>query len=569
MTDSQNALSRQWLQAERAALARARGKKKLDIILDAADPEALVRSLPAEDLYFAVQEIGKADAGPLVQLASPEQFRTFVDLDAWKGETFDPHEMLLWLRLARGDDDDAYREKLAALDIEVVELLLRGIVKIYDLEEDGEPPDDVEGTIERTPEGRFMLVYEDQGAEYAAARRVIDDLYAEDPFKAARMLYAVRWELESELTETGLRWRNARLADLGFPSLEEALSLYARVDRKAPLPPPAGLPEAEPGFFLASLETGSTLLDRAMALAPDEARDAIQLQLVAVLNAALVADRIDVTDVDAVREHAEAVRATLDLGLVDLAGGDDPVRAATILAGTATKRIFQVGFTRTLELKWRAERLLKSLPIRLAGATQPLPDGADGEAFAALLLRRPRYFGGLDGPKARQRVRAFATPAEVERASAMLDRVEAVARAFAAAGLQPEAASRVVEAWGEAGLARARWSDLWATAVAREVAGVGFAFEPLPREALAGFLREAFDADGRLRPSFREAALAAWRARAGEAAGEEALAFAAAALERLESEVGQQVAVEGADGVDARYAAPLIVPPASNVVRMG
>src|SRR5690606_24773744 len=182
---------------------------------------------------------------------------------------------------------------------------------------EGEPQEDFLGPVERTPEGRFLIVFPPEGPDYAVAKRLIDELYADDPFMAGRFLYAIRWELESELTETALRWRNARLADLGFPSLEEALSLYARVDRKAPLPPPAGAPATRPGFFLAALERG-TLLDRALGLVPDAARDTLQLQLVAILNAALVADRIDVADVDAVRDHAGAVRDTIALGLADL-----------------------------------------------------------------------------------------------------------------------------------------------------------------------------------------------------------------------------------------------------------
>lgn len=560
MADSRKTLSRQWLRAERAALARAHGRKKLDVILDSSEPRALVRSLPAQDLYFAIQEIGKADAGPLVQLASAQQFRSFVDLDAWKGDTLDTSELLLWLRLARGDDEEAYRRKIAALDIEVVELLLRGLVKIYDLEEDGEPPDDVEGSIERTPEGRFMLVYEEEGAEYAAARRVIDELYAEDAFKAGRMLYAVRWELESELSETAFHWRNARLADLGFPSLQEALSLYARIDRKAPLPPPAGRPATQPGFFLASFEGGS-LLDRALGLVPDDARDALQQQLVAVVNAALVADRIDVTDLDAVHEHVRAVRDTLALGLADLAGGEDPVQASALLSTIAAKRIFQAGFTRTLELKWRAEKLLQQLPVRLPGAAQSLPESPDGEALDAMLRRRPRYFGGLDGPAAKPAVRPFATLADVQHAAAALDRIEAVAQAFAHAGLRPDDAARhVVEAWGEAGLARVRWGELWITAVAREVAGLGFSFEPLPAAKLGDVLAAAFDEDGALLPAFRETVTAWWLERAGAARAEEARRFAAAALARFASELGPQVAAEGATAIEARYAAPLVVP---------
>lgn len=559
MAERPRQLSRKALREERAALAAARGKRKLDLILDSADPKALVRSLPAEDLYFAIQEIGKADAAPLVQLASPAQFRTFLDLDVWRENAFDAKEALFWLRLARDEDDEAFHAKLDALNVEVKELLLRGLLKIYDLEEDGEPPDDVEGTVERTPEGRFMLVYDEKGAEYAATRRLVDELYARDPFQAGRLLYAVRWELESELTETALRWRNARLANLGFPSLDEALSLYAKVDLKEPLPPPGGLPAARPGFFLAGVLAGS-LLDRALAALTPDAADRVQLQLVTVLNMALVADRIDFTDLDAVREHAEAVRDTIALGLAELAGGDDPEAAAILLATTAVKRIFQVGFTRTLELQWRAKRLVDSLPLRLPHGAF-LPESPEGDLLEALLLRRPRYHTGLDEGERRPRPRAFATLEQLRKASATLNRIETVGRLFAAAGLDAAAAAeRVRAAWGAAGLARVRYGHLWSTAMARQVAGLPFAFEPLPADRLAPALERSFGPDGQLLPAFVEGATAAWVERCGAEREEAARAWAREALQRLEEELGPQVAAQGFGGVDPRFASPLVVP---------
>src|SRR4051812_31372579 len=118
------------LRSLRYALARSSGRGKLDLILDAADPAALVQSLPAEDLYFTIVEIGAADAAPLVQLATPAQFRTFVDLDAWREGELDAGRVAGWLDLARGDDDDAYRSKVDRLDIEVLELLLNGSVRL-------------------------------------------------------------------------------------------------------------------------------------------------------------------------------------------------------------------------------------------------------------------------------------------------------------------------------------------------------------------------------------------------------------------------------------------------------
>lgn len=549
-------LSIEWLRSERSALSRARGKRKLDLFLESQEPETLIRSLPAQDLYLAFQEIGLSEVASLVQMATPEQFRLFVDFDVWDGYELSAEKVLLWLRLARGEAEDDYQEKLAGLDVEVLELLLRGIVRIFDLEEEGEPGDEVEGTIERTVEGRFVLVYPSEGAEYAAARRLINDLYAQDPFLAGRILYAVRWELESELTETALRWRNARLADLGFPSPEEAASLYAKVDLGAPLPKPAAPPEELPGFFLTSLESGS-LLDRALGLLTEDSRDSLELQLVTLLNEAMVADRIPIDDLDQVRDQARAVRATLSLGLEHLCG-DDAAEASAQLRRVALKRIFQVGFTRTLELQWRAQRLAGELPLQLVGAELFLPERPDGEALAALLQRRPRYHGGLDGPAAAPGDRAFSSLDELGRATQALDRIEALGRALQAAGLDPQrATARVVEAWGEAGLARVRFAELFSTAAARLAAGLGFSFEALPPDRLETAAFAAFSEDGTLNPSFRLESVAAWQALAGDDPA--VLAAAEAALSKLETDLGSQLLAEGASRLDPRFAAPWIV----------
>src|SRR5438270_11676445 len=105
----------------RRALAAAQGKEKLDILLSAPDPEALVRSIPAQELYLALLEIGPEDAAEVVALSSPSQFRHAIDLSAWPGRDAgpEPASLLRWLRLARegaGHSDRAderYREKVA------------------------------------------------------------------------------------------------------------------------------------------------------------------------------------------------------------------------------------------------------------------------------------------------------------------------------------------------------------------------------------------------------------------------------------------------------------------------
>ena len=61
------------------------------------------RDVPPEWLSLAVLEIGPEDAAEVVALASPQQFRHFVDLAAWprRDEGPDARAVLSWLHLAR------------------------------------------------------------------------------------------------------------------------------------------------------------------------------------------------------------------------------------------------------------------------------------------------------------------------------------------------------------------------------------------------------------------------------------------------------------------------------------
>jgi uncharacterized protein DUF6178 len=383
------------LRAARAALAQARGRKRLDVILDARDPQSLVRALPADELYLTIRDVGLSDSAVLVQLASSEQFRVFLDLEAWQRDAFDPRKTLPWLRAARAgaqlDPKAAARwaRKLAELDREVLLLVLHDALRIHDLEVDPDPEIESDRFL-RTPEGKYIVEFRVDGVEYAAIRGLVDDLYADDPFQATRLLAALRWEAPSELEESALRWRSGRLADLGWPSLEEALSWFARPPRAQARVP--GPPSRPAGFFLATLARG-TLLDRAAArLAPEEA-EAVEAQIVAAANAVLVADAVDPGDVEAVRNAFETARAYLELGLEKLAGGDD-ARAAEALATTPVKRIFQEGFGRVLELSWRAQRIRER-----AGPEARLGSPLD-EALEALASKRPRYFPGIEAPRA-------------------------------------------------------------------------------------------------------------------------------------------------------------------------
>ena len=203
--------------------------------MSAPDTRQLVQALPAEDLYLALLDVGPDDAAEVVALATPEQFRHFIDMAAWRGGDEGPRaaEVLRWLRLARegghgaSSADARFGRQLAALDVELLALVLRRELRVHDLGEEEEPELEEPGHAFYTPERRFLLEFSGS-AEFSALRRLVDDLYAQDPFAAGRLIESVRWEVPTELEESARRWRDGRLRDAGVPDFEEAVAFYAR-----------------------------------------------------------------------------------------------------------------------------------------------------------------------------------------------------------------------------------------------------------------------------------------------------------------------------------------------------
>jgi len=428
--------------APRRALAAATGKEKLDVLLSAPDPEALVQSIPDQELYLSILEIGPDDAAEVVALSSPSQFRHALDLSAWPGRDKgpDPATILRWLRLARegaGHSDRArkrYREKLAGLDPEMLSLTLRRILRVHDLNEEPEPAVQEPGGTYRTPEGRYLVELL-EGTDYAMAKGLLDDLYAEDVLGTSRLLESLRWEVPTELEEAARRWRDGRLRDGGFPDLEEAAAFYARPAAAKSAPAPlAGSP--------ALLAPVSNLLERALEELSGEERERAEEGILYASNAALVANAVRGDDFEELRDTLADARATLALGLEILSGGDLQV-AARALAERPVRQIFQTGIGEGYRLQARARRAAAAARLPQAQSATLL-DPPLSHVVDALSRTRPEF----PDPAARRTRRALGSRAEVARAEDLLAEAEAVPAVLGALGLSPATLGPIAEAQG-------------------------------------------------------------------------------------------------------------------------
>ena len=530
------------LAVARAMLATASGKKKLDLLLSSADAKGFVRSLPAEDLYFAVRDIGLADAAEVVELASPGQFRAFVDLDAWERDQVDPSRVLAWLRLALEGGPEGLRRKRKGLDSELLVLLLKTQTIIHELEEGVDPVLTSDNWV-TTAERKYIVEITAEGDDGLTTRRLVEDFIDESPFEATRLFEAVRWELQSELEETGARWRRGRLRDMGFPEFEEALRIWRPLEagwKPRAQAPGVGHVAGVPALLLAGSRR-QLFLDQVAAKLPDDARGSFNEGLVYLLNCAIVADGVEPRELELARTSVGAARDQLSLGL-ELASDGDETRALAVLLSTPPVELFRLAVTRLAELQKEANAAAR--PLLFGQGGQLALDPPDAETLAGLRRKRPRLFDAGQWRPLRDRL-------DIQRAEEAIARARLAAAVLGSLEVTVTRASGLAEQAGRAPTAVTA-SQLSLTAAVREALGLG-SLEPLSPEELTRlpslFAGEKLTAlaRARLERFFDERA-------------PQASAVTREWIDRLEAEVGPPVA---RGELDPRFVEAVLVLPAA------
>ncbi|HEY2731908.1 MAG TPA: DUF6178 family protein [Polyangia bacterium] len=456
----------------RAQLGRARKLRRGDALLAGPDPERAVRALPGDELYYVIHELGLRDAGDILELARPEQVQAVLDFALWERDQLVPERLGEWLEAIADVPYETIGAWVAGLDVELFALLVRKTSRIYDLSLE-EAPDEAEGTLYPTPDGLFVIDVtgvpsglevrgvasdqppdgEESGSMTTSARaviRIIDGLYRADQNYARRLLVGMRAELDSELEELAYRWRQGRMADLGFSDYYEALEVYRELD-----PASVRLGESQPGqtrvrpnderdgadgaarapaaLVERMARAGSPFARAAQALSgADEVAD-LHFGLVALTNRVLAADRVTPGDDAAVSETLERLLATLDLGVEFLARGDEE-REVLALRSVSLVRLFRLGVSLVGKVKRLALTLRRRGPFAATGRQLVEPDEA--LALDAVTRHRPVLAGLLDDPPAGAD-RPFRSLADVARATAAVERAAATQALLLGLGVTP------------------------------------------------------------------------------------------------------------------------------------
>lgn len=361
-------------------LKKVPARNKLELII--ADPEAkrLAGALEPQEFFWALKEIGEADSVELLQLASAEQCVFIMDMELWDGWTFSPEQACHWLAHFMEGGEPRIHELLKHLDYELLQLFLaREIVVGGGI---GDQSSDEERLTEydHTFDGTFMINFKNPkhsqliGSFISMIMKLDHELYVS-------LMEGIKEEVDLELEEQCQRFRTGRLQDLGFPPLEEALSIYARINPDTfQLKGGKELrPAGEGGQLIPIVAQEETLFFRALAIA--DAPTLFQ-ELNYLVNTALVAEGNAFHEPESMLDILHRVCGYLNIALEHLAPSDEN-QAARILVEEELKRLFQLGFSIVLQLKFAARDTVSQ-------------DYASGKLLAGLKAKRPRYYRGLD-----------------------------------------------------------------------------------------------------------------------------------------------------------------------------
>jgi hypothetical protein len=345
---AQNAVAALSLDEQVELVCRTPAARRTEILELVPEPERVVPALPEAELVFTVKGIGRADTAWLLAHATDDQLRACVDLDAWTDLVPNRETLAEWIATFAEADDDTLVRGAQALDPELIMIWLQDhadvVMKPPDSEDQGWYPPAGGATLD----GVFYLVAKRGGDDLDVALRLLALLFETDYWFYFRMLQSVAWEQPAENEEWALRWRAGRLQDLGFPTWEEAMAIYAhpRADELSRLPdaaPPMGewhLPVFMPE--LPAVADSKLSLFRAAALLDDEARRSFAYAFLALANQVAVADKLPLGDAESIPTAIEKAAQVASRGLDELAERFS-VQPVEVLRRAPLARLFRVG----------------------------------------------------------------------------------------------------------------------------------------------------------------------------------------------------------------------------------
>ncbi|MCH9681176.1 MAG: hypothetical protein K0V04_07075 [Deltaproteobacteria bacterium] len=382
------------------------------LLLDTRDDvPVLVPALPAATFVRLARKLrddNRLDL--LLPHATPYQLTSLLDLDGWVRDRIDIKRARVWLHaIAEYAPAQRPRGALADLMYEMdpelwTAALAVGTVVLELPEDDDNARDHIQqqlGSLRtyETPDGFFIVGVPDDELGRRTLQ-TIHHVYEDDLSEGRKLCLAIQSLLPAQAEEDLLRFRNGRLADLGFVDWEEAMKLLQPLDHRA-----AAAHEALDFGHLRDLEgltptvrwRGPDLLRRVMMRLDPQEHGLRTREFLLLVNEVISAQRFDPGDDDANQRAIDQTQSTLALGLEMIARETpsdqdaEPFLAGRV-AAIGLRLLFRVGYGALDKVREAATVLHRTGRVSLAapGSLLDRPWGPTIAALSGLYPELPR-----------------------------------------------------------------------------------------------------------------------------------------------------------------------------------
>lgn len=549
---------------------------RVRLIMLADNPRKLVQALPEEELYWTLKQHGPEDALSIITMTTHDQFQYIIDIDCWQRDNLDVSAVERWYRLLSKCHESKVIEWFVHADEPLLVSTLKQLMYVEKVQEDSDVSEEYARMPLHTLDGVYYFSFlRDDAQGYLMP--MLRALYHYNPQLFYSLMEGIITDFSAEALEEALHWRTSRIAEHGFPDLDEAASVYQIItDKEIELLQKGvagrkGKKDLRQESFVPTHRHSIAqcgipqLLDEALRLLPSpEFLENFQKLLVNVANKVLCADGRPPSSFD---DTVQAMKKTLGyvtIGL-EILGHGNTVTMPGILGQVHPEILFRIGSSSVQKLQRRFFNLKKSLWQQAPDRCVEFFDSPWSDALQGLQSKRPLLFEGLLRPGALE-YRDFMSLREVQILERVVDMFEALSKLlFQIWGI--DSAHLFSEDFiGETMLsdvAEIKSSAVFLTLIANHVLYRTFQLKPLTAEELYRFLESVFEPvpdrqQYRVRPDF-STELPKWLR--GEFLREDRLGtafedFVSSCLSMLEDEFSLLI---GKKTIDTRYVGGLIL----------
>ncbi len=335
----------------------------LDILLDRADAKEVVQSLPEQDFYLFLKDVGGENAPSLLGLARIEQINHILDLECWKRDQVKAGKTLVWLEAILKSSNQKFLEWLYKVDFELLVILFKKWLDVQILPEDTEYIEVDDSFPSETIDDQFYFTVKyPQHTELL--KSVLGFLFETHHDFYRELMSHILTSLETEMEELAYRFHHGRLADNAIPDFEEAVSIYRPLasyklaKNKTVIDDDADMIAAP--FFAMMLVPKHDLLTEALIQIDNPAvRKTLQIEFASLANKIIIADESVPDNPENLRKAADKATAYVNLALEEVSHGE-ATQAGALLKNAYIDDLFRLAHTKIKSLYLQLDQLLKT-----------------------------------------------------------------------------------------------------------------------------------------------------------------------------------------------------------------